>query len=86
MVVEGRLYVANKIDKITTAEYTNDDMSFSQELGEALILLCKKLDISVPLWLKKNTQEFAQFRSTNFNPDQFSESVTFDRFQLKLLR
>lgn len=86
MVVEGRLYSANKILIIKTAEYSNPELSFSQELGEALVLLCKNMDISVPLWLSKNTHEFAQFRSTNFNSDQFNETVTFDRFQFKLLK
>lgn len=86
MVVEGRLYIANKIETIKTAEYSNPSLSFSQELGEALVLLCKNMDISVPLWLSKNTHEFAQFRSTNFNADQFNESVNFDRFQFKLLK
>ncbi|MCQ2532236.1 MAG: hypothetical protein MJ093_05985 [Saccharofermentans sp.] len=86
MVVEGRLYSANKIMAIKTCEYSNEKLSFSQELGEALVLLCKNMEISVPLWLSKNTHEFAQFHSTNFNPDQFNESVSFDRFQFKMLK
>ena len=86
MVVEGRLYSANKILVIKTAEFSDPSLSFSLELGEALVALCKVMDISVPLWLSKNTHEFAQFHSTNFNADQFSESVSFDRFQFKMLK
>ena len=42
------------------------------------------LDISVPIWLKKNTKEFAMYRKTSFYSEQFVESIKFDRFDIKM--
>jgi len=53
-------------------------------LEEGLISLCRELDIPVPLWLNKNTSEFARYRKTFFDRDQFIEDVKFDRFELRM--
>lgn len=59
--------------------------SFSHNLDQALLSLCKILNIPLPLWLKKNTREFVRFRQTSFFPEQFTEEVRFDQFYIKLL-
>jgi hypothetical protein len=46
--------------------------------------LCAKLEIPVPLWLKKNTKELAIFRRTFFSSEQFMEKVWFDKFEIRL--
>ncbi|MDO8686054.1 MAG: hypothetical protein Q7J78_05210 [Clostridiales bacterium] len=64
---------------------TGTDMSFRDQLEDSFLKLCKQLDISVPLWLDKNTREFAAFRKTIFFQDQFNEDAfAFDRFEIKL--
>ena len=83
MILEGRLFVANRLTELKEVEYTNDDLAFSMQLENALVLLCKELDIPIPLWLKKNTHEFAAFHQTLFFADQFNEKVKFDRFKIK---
>lgn len=84
MRVEGRLFRESVILAVEFIEYSNEDLRFSKELENSLILLCRKLDIPVPMWLEKNTQEFAAFRQTIFFSEQFSQEVRFDRFQFKL--
>lgn len=85
MRIEGRLMVSNHIIAIKEVDYENPELAFTQELSEALILLCKELSIPVPMWLSKNTKEFAHFHSTYFEAEQFYDQVNFDRFLLKLL-
>lgn len=46
--------------------------------------LCAALEIPVPLWLKKNTKELANFRKTFFTSEQFMEKVWFDKFEILL--
>jgi len=79
----GRLIKENNIIMEATVE-NNDDISFRDALEECLIGLCKKLDVSVPLWLKKNTSELARFRKTSFDAEQFMEKIWFDRLEIKL--
>ena len=39
----------------------------------------------VPLWMKKNTHEFAAFHQTIFFDEQYPDKVKFDKFQIKML-
>jgi len=51
--------------------------------AEALNTLCERMDISRPLWLAKNNREWHVFFRTRFNPDQFLDTVTFDRMEME---
>ena len=85
MVLEGRLFVSNKLIMIREAEFSDPSLRFSQELEKTLILLCKEMDIPAPMWMSKNTHEFAAFHQTIFFSGQYSEKVKFDKFQIKLI-
>lgn len=78
-LIEGTTVVSEKV-----VEKEDMDISFRDLLEANLIALCKEMDISVPLWLKRNTTEFAKFRKTFFTRDQFVESVKFDKFEIKI--
>lgn len=56
-----------------------------KQLETSLIEVCGKLGIPVPLWVGKNTREFARFRWTAFHMDQFFEPVQFDRLEIRLV-
>ena len=83
MKLEGRLFVANRMTEIKEVTYERKGVPFSQELEGALLLLCKELDIPAPIWMKKNTREFAAFRQTLFFSEQYNEKVKFERFVIR---
>lgn len=84
MKLEGRLFVANRMTEIKEIETADlEGEAFSQSLGRALVELCRQMDIPVPMWMKKNTHEFAAFRQTIFFSEQYTQKVRFDRFQIK---
>lgn len=85
MRLEGRTFKGNTILNVCVVDHTNEDVRFSKELEEALILLCAEMDIPIPMWLSKNTHEFAVFRQTIFFSEQYNQKVGFDRFQMRLL-
>ena len=85
MVLEGKLFVANRMIDIKEIVYEEKGVRFSVELEHALVQLCRELDIPVPMWMAKNTHEFAAFHQTIFFSEQYTEKVRFDRFQIKLL-
>ena len=86
MKLEGRLFVANRMTEIKEVETPdNEGEAFSVRLERALVELCRQMDIPVPLWMKKNTHEFAAFRQTNFFSEQYTQKVRFERFQIKQL-
>ena len=84
MKLEGRLFKANRMTEIKEVETTdNEGDPYSVRLERALVELCRLMDIPVPMWMKKNTREFAAFRQTIFFKEQYTEKVRFDRFQIK---
>jgi len=82
--LEGRLFLGNRMTEIYSVEMKDDDRPVSQRLEEALIELCRIADIPVPMWMKKNTGEFAAFRQTIFFREQYTDKVRFDRFQIRM--
>ncbi|NSW91126.1 MAG: hypothetical protein HPY74_10735 [Firmicutes bacterium] len=84
MKLAGKLIKGTKIAKKAFFEKNDNSMSYTDMLEECLIGLCKELDIPVPIWMKKNTHEFAAFQRTFFSNDQFAEKVNFDRFEIRL--
>ncbi len=85
MVLEGRTFISNRLIQLKEVHYENPEVSFSVELSEAIIILCREMDIPVPLWMKKNTHEFAAFHQTIFFDEQYPDKVKFDKFQIKML-
>lgn len=84
MKIIGKLIKGTAIISEKVVDKEDNKSSFKELLEGNLIALCKELDISVPLWLKRNTTEFVRFRRTSFTKDQFIDCVKFDRFEIKL--
>lgn len=86
MKIEAKIYKANRTINQVTIEKTTEGESFVGDLEWCLVQACKALDIPIPLWLDKNTKEFAKFRQTVFFEEQFIDKVPFNRYQIKLLK
>lgn len=84
MTTYGSLIVDGKIIRVTSASAEGPDLTFRDKLEKCLLEVCRQLEIPVPLWLKKNTVEFARFRKTFFSNEQFLEKVWFDKFEFRL--
>ena len=83
MKLSGRLIKDTKV--VREAFFVSRmNSSFRDALEECLIGICRELDIQVPLWLKKNTNEIVFYRKTSFFKDQFVEKVNFDRFEITI--
>lgn len=66
-----------------TVEFQDPTKTFIQNLEKCLVELCHGLETPIPLWLEKNTREFARFHQTLFFDGQFTEPIAFDRFQIR---
>jgi len=86
MKLEGKIYRANLTVSVKEVEKEEEGDLFVKNLEKCFILLCRELEIPIPLWLEKNTFEFARFHQTMFFEEQFTENVKFDRFQIRLLK
>jgi len=86
MRLEGKVFRANLRIADTIVEIPDQSDSFVKQLEKCLILLCRELEVPIPLWMEKNTHEFAAFHQTMFFEEQFTEKVNFNRFQIRLLK
>ena len=82
MKLEGRVFTANLLLSEATVEYPESGQRFVTQLEKCLVDLCHQLEVPLPLWLEKNTREFARFHQTIFFAEQFTEPIRFDRFQI----
>jgi len=55
-----------------------------QEWEDILTDLCKPLDLSRPVLMKKHVRDLLQFRRTVFYPADFMESIDFDHFEIEI--
>ena len=85
MKLEGRIYRSNLMLREYTAVRPDSGERFVTQLEKCLVDLCHSLEIPIPLWLKKNTHEFARFHQTLFFAEQFGEPIAFERFQIHWL-
>jgi len=83
MKLTGRVYRGKVLLMQDESELTGEGR-FQKQLEQSLVELCRKMGISVPMWLGKNTREFSRFRWTTLQNDQFFEPVNFDRFEIRL--
>lgn len=86
MKLEGTVFRANLTIADMIVEQPDQPGLFVKQLEKCLIRLCRELEIPIPLWLEKNTKEFARFHQTIFFEEQFTEKVNFNRFQIRLLK
>ena len=86
MKLEGRLFVANRMTEIREVTTEDTDPSYSKRLEKALIELCRQMDIPVPMWMKKNTKEFAAFGQTIFFREQYTEKFALNHLFTILLK
>ena len=83
MKLEGKIFRANLLLQSLTVERTDTNQRFTWQLEQCLVDLCHQLEVPLPLWMEKNTREFARFRQTLFFKEQFTEPIRFDRFQIR---
>jgi hypothetical protein len=83
MKLEGQLFAANLLLKELTIERHDDKDKWVKQLENCLIDLCHGLDVPIPLWLEKNSREFARYHQTLFFAEQFGEKIRFDRMQIR---
>lgn len=62
-----------------------EDISLEQKRDKCLKEICKKLDISVPVWLKKHDFEFSQFKYVIFYSQDFIDEIDFDKLEIELI-
>lgn len=76
--VWGRTFKNNKMLQSTTIELELPDETRTHKIFMALDQICQDFDLSNPIWLESNINEFKRIARTRFYADSFIESIEFD--------
>ncbi|MFQ9510430.1 MAG: hypothetical protein ACLRZ7_05880 [Lachnospiraceae bacterium] len=81
----GKLYRENRL--LADSMICNDDPNTTRtkKVFDALNTLCYDFDLSVPIWLDSNIQEFKRISKTRFSKDNFVETIDFDYFEIQVV-
>lgn len=76
--VWGRLFHKNRMLKDTVAVINDTALTRTHKVFAALEQICIDLDLSKPIWLDSNIDEFKKISRTRFTQDSFIEHIDFD--------
>lgn len=78
----GKIVKNTMILKEEYAEEVESSGSYRDNLEKCFLSVCKKMGLEVPIWMKKNTREFASYNRTMFFKENFIDEVAFDYFEI----
>lgn len=61
------------------------DLNRTKKIFHAIDTICHEFDLSTPLWLDSNINEFKRLSKTRFTPDNFIDSVDFDFLDISVI-
>ncbi len=76
--VWGRTFKNNKMLQSTTIELELPEETRTHKIFMALEQICQDFDLSNPIWLESNINEFKRIARTRFYADSFIEAIDFD--------
>lgn len=62
-----------------------EDMTRTKKIFAALDEVCYEFDLSKPIWLEANIEEFKRISKTRFRKDNFIDSVSFDFLEFHVI-
>ena len=83
--VWGRTFKSNKMLQSTTIELDIPDETRTHKVFIALEQICEEFDLSNPIWLDNNIDEFKRISRTRFYQDSFIEHIDFDYMEIQVI-
>ncbi|MCR4891091.1 MAG: hypothetical protein K5989_02760 [Lachnospiraceae bacterium] len=77
-------WLNNRMIQDTVVEDYSEDTRTHKVL-KALGTACQELDLSVPIWLESNTNEFKRSAKTRFRQDSFIEELDFTYLEMQVI-
>ncbi len=80
----GKLIKNNRVLRDIVIENDRDDTR-THKIFDALDAICYEFDLSRPIWLDANINEFKRHKKTRFQSGNFIESIPFDYLEISVL-
>lgn len=80
----GKIFQGNRLKKDTVV-CIDCDLNRTRKVYQALEEICYEFDLSKPLWLESNQQDFIRTSKTRFTKDSFIEDNDFDYLEIQVI-
>ena len=81
----GKLWKDNRLLNDIVACNSDYSMSRTAMVFQALSEICDAFDLSQPIWLDSNINEFKRHDKTRFTSDSFIEAIEFDYLEIHVI-
>lgn len=75
----------NRLLKDITISDMAEDKSRTKKVFDAVDEVCYEFDLSRPVWLEKNINEFKHRDKTRFYKDNFIDALEFDFLEIQVI-
>lgn len=81
----AKMIVSGKIVKNMTIENSDSSLNRTKKIFSAIDEVCYAYDLSKPIWLDKNINEFKKNSKTRFTKDNFVDDIDFDSLDIEVI-
>ena len=81
----AKMIVSGKIVKNMTIENSDSSLNRTKKIFSAIDEVCYAYDLSKPIWLDKNINEFKKNSKTQFTKDNFVDDIDFDSLDIEVI-
>ncbi len=81
----GKIFRDNNLIEDTTISIGDYSLTRTQMVFRALDEICYAFDLSKPIWLDANINEFRRLSRTRFRQDNFIDSIDFDYLEIHVI-
>ncbi len=75
----------NRMRKDLVVENDTPGMTRTQKIFAAIDEICYEFDLSKPIWLDHNINEFKRIDKTRFTSDNFIDAIDFDYLEIHVI-
>lgn len=75
----------NRLLKDITISDMAEDKNRTKKVFDAVDEVCYEFDLSKPIWLDKNIEEFKRIDRTRFYQDNFIDGIDFDYLEIHVI-
>ncbi len=81
----AKVFKNNKLQKDMTVVNEDVALNRTKKVFAAIDEVCMEFDLSRPIWLDSNIEEFKRYDKTRFTKDCFIENVGFDYLEIHVI-
>ena len=81
----AKMIVSGKMVKNMTIGNSDSSLNRTKKIFSAIDELCYAYDLSKPIWLDKNINEFKKNSKTRFTKDNFVDDIDFDSLDIEVI-